>query len=175
MRAWPADSRAQALAARGVARVATLGRRGAFRMLAVLFALTAQSAIASCSAADAVPIIEVAGSDYALIAPDTLPSGPTRFRFHSTGTVAHELAMARVKAGVSLAQVLATELRGGEVEALYDPGDGLLYASPGDRVEAELLLDLEPGRSYVLVCTLETDGKSHATLGMVRGLTVRAR
>ena len=86
MRAWPAGGRAQALAARGVARVATLGRRGALRMLAGVGALTAQSAIASCSAAEAVPIIDVAGSDYALIAPDTLPSGPTRFRFHSTGT-----------------------------------------------------------------------------------------
>ena len=125
------------------------------------------------SPADVTVIIE--GTDFAFAAPDTLSPGPTRFRFQRSGTVAHEMAIARVKAGTTLATALKTEAAGGAVEGLYDEGDGLLYADVGETIEAELLVNLEPGRQYVLACTLETNGKVHTTLGMVKGIVVRAR
>lgn len=135
-------------------------------------------ACAACAApspppAQQLPVVEVIGRDFALEAPDSLPPGQTRFRFRREGTVAHEVAIARVRAGVSLDSLLRVELAGGNIDGLYDPGEGLLYADPGEVVEAELLITLEAGRDYVLICTLDKDGKPHSTLGMVRGLRVR--
>ena len=45
----------------------------------------------------------IEGTDFAFVAPDTMSPGPTRFRFQRSGTVAHEMAIARVKAGTTLA------------------------------------------------------------------------
>lgn len=131
--------------------------------------------LSSCANPRGEAIIDVAGSDFAFVAPDTVAPGPTRFRFQRTGTVGHEVAIGRVKQGVSLAQVLAAEVSGSPVDSLYDDGDGLLFADVSEHTETELLLDLAPGRQYVLMCTLEKDGKPHTMLGMVKGLTVRAR
>ena len=74
------------------------------------------AAIGACSRVGALPVIAVTGGDYALIAPDSVSPGPTRLRFANSGTVAHELAIARVKSGVAIGRVLDTELKGGEVE-----------------------------------------------------------
>ena len=131
--------------------------------------------LAGCAAAPAERVVEVTGTDFAFVAPDTLSPGATRFRFRRTGTVAHEVAIARVKRGVPLAQVLSAEARGDDTQALYDEGAGLLYAAITEQAEAELLVDLEPGRQYVLACTLDENGKPHAMLGMVKAITVRER
>lgn len=120
------------------------------------------------------PVVDVIGRDFALQAPDSVPAGPTRFRFRREGTVAHEVAIARVRAGVNLDTLLAIELKGGNIDGLYDAGEGLLYADPGEQVDAELLVTLEAGRDYVLICTLNKDGRPHSVLGMVRPLKVYA-
>jgi hypothetical protein len=78
-----------------------------------------------------------------------------------------------VKRGVPLDSVLRLEVAGGNIDGLYDPGEGLLYTAVGETVDAQLLVTLEAGRDYVLICTLEKDGKPHSMLGMVRGLRVR--
>jgi hypothetical protein len=118
-------------------------------------------------------VVQVVGHDFALDAPDSLPAGPTRFHFRSDGTVPHEVAIARVKQGVPLDSVLRLELAGGDIDGLYDPGEGLLYTAVGETVDAELLVTLDAGRDYVLICTLEKDGKPHSTMGMVKGVRVR--
>lgn len=131
--------------------------------------------VSSCASPRREALIDVVGSDFAFVAPDSADPGPTRFRFQRSGTVAHEVAIGRVKQGVPLSRVLAAEASGSPVDSLYDEGDGLLYADISEHTETELLLDLAPGRQYVLMCTLEKDGKPHTMLGMVKGLTVRAR
>lgn len=132
-------------------------------------------ALAAACAREA-PVVEVTGRDYALTAPDTLAPGVTRFHFTSAGSVAHEVAIARIKDGVPLATVLASEFKGADPEGLYDPGEGLLFAEPGQRVDAELLVDLKPGRTYMLICTLDAKGDTtHAMLGMLHPVHVRAR
>ncbi|MBY0489359.1 MAG: hypothetical protein K2R93_05915 [Gemmatimonadaceae bacterium] len=120
----------------------------------------------------AVPVVQIVGHDFAFEAPDSLPPGPTRFAFRSDGTVPHEVAIARVKRGVSLDSVLRVEIAGGDIDGLYDPGEGLLYTAVGETVTAELQVTLEAGRDYVLACTLEKDCKAHSMLGMVRGVRV---
>ena len=134
-----------------------------------------QVSISSCASPRGDAIVDVVGSDFAFVAPESVAPGPTRFRFKRLGTVAHEVAIGRVKQGVSLSRVLAAEVSGSPADSLYDDGNGLLFADVNEHAETELLLDLAPGRQYVLICTLETNGKPHAMLGMVKGLTVRVR
>ncbi len=141
----------------------------------ILSGAIASSALAACAGAPASRDVEVTGTEYALVSPDSLPAGPARFHFRNTGRVAHEVAIARVKLGVPLDSVLRMELRGDDVEKLYDPGDGLLYADAGEVVEAALAVDLLPGRDYALICTLPDSAKTpHSMRGMVRGLRVKA-
>ncbi len=137
-----------------------------------MLALTTACAVAPAEKPVEAPVVQIVGHDFALESPDSLPAGPTRFAFRSDGTVPHEVAIGRVKRGVSLDSVLRVELAGAEVAGLYDPGEGLLYTAVGETVEAELQVTLEAGRDYVLICTLEKDGKPHSTMGMVRGLRV---
>jgi hypothetical protein len=126
--------------------------------------------------ARSVPVIEVTGRDYALTAPDSAAPGLTRVHFVSNGTVAHEVAIARIKNGVRLDSLLALEFKGADVEGMYDPGEGLLYAEPGERVDGDLLVELQPGRSYMLICTLAAKGDTtHSMLGMLHPLHVRAK
>lgn len=133
--------------------------------------------LASCKTAappDELPLVNVIGRNFALEAPDSLPAGPTRFRFRNDGTVAHEVAIGRVKNGVSLDSLLRLELAGKDIEGLYDPGEGLLFANNGETIDSELVVTLEKGRDYVLICTLDEKGKPQSMLGMVRGLRVKA-
>lgn len=153
---------------------------------------TARSLVIVCSAAMAIacasspaeqigeqmaepPVVQVVGHDFALDAPDSLPPGLTRFTFRSDGTVPHEVSIARVKQGVSLDSLLRLELNGADITGLYDPGEGLLYTDVGETVDAALLVTLERGRDYVLICTLDEKGKPHSMLGMVRGLRVTSQ
>lgn len=119
------------------------------------------------------PVVQIVAHDFAFEAPDSLPPGPTRFHFRSDGSVAHEVGFARVKRGVSLDSALRIELAGGDPAGLYDAGEGLLYTNPGETNDSELLVTLEPGRDYVLLCTLETNGAVHSMKGMVKGVRVR--
>jgi hypothetical protein len=135
-----------------------------------MLALTSACAVAPAEKPVEVPVVQIVGHDFALESPDSLPAGATRFAFRSDGTVPHEVGIQRVKRGVTLDSVLRAELAGGDVEALYDPGAGLLYTAVGETVEAALQVTLEAGRDYVLICTLEKDGKPHSMMGMVRGL-----
>lgn len=128
---------------------------------------------AACGNPPAVREVIVSGTEYALVSPDTLSAGPVRFLFRNTGHMAHEVGIGRVKAGIPLDSVLRMELRGDDIERVYDAGEGLLYADVGDVVEAALHVELLSGRDYVLICTLpDSAGKAHSMRGMVRGLRV---
>lgn len=137
----------------------------------------ALGAVASCAPAGAreVPAIEVRGAEWAFQMPSTIAPGRQRVAFTNAGTVAHEVAVGLVKAGVSLDSVLAAELRGDPdiEEKAYESGAGLLWADAGDVVPQRLVLEFKPGRSYVFLCTLsDSTGTSHAQRGMLRGVTI---
>lgn len=116
------------------------------------------------------------GRDFAFRGPDTLPPGPTVFRFKNAGTLDHELGLALLRPGVTAAQAFAAERDGASVDSIYE-ADGLLYTPFGTEVDMGLTVDLQPGRSYVLICTLEGGPKEtpHVKLGMFKGLVVRPR
>lgn len=116
------------------------------------------------------------GSDFAFRGPDTLPPGPTTFRFKNAGTLDHELGLALLRPGVTAAQAFAAERDGAAVDSIYE-ADGLLYTPLGTEVDMGLTIDLQPGRNYVLICTLEDGPKEtpHVKLGMFKGLVIRPR
>jgi hypothetical protein len=116
----------------------------------------------------------VTGVDYAFEMRDTVTPGPVALGFHNGGKVAHEMGVVRLKAGASLAQVLAAERAGGDVESFFDGTVGILLARPGDTAGGRLLVNLESGRTYAVWCNFQDapDQPPHVKLGMVHSLRV---
>ena len=115
------------------------------------------------------------GTDYAFQAPDTLSGGRTAISFQNQGRVPHELVMARLKAGITMDQVLERLRSGGDPQELLDAMIGVLIARPDQTSGGELLVDLVPGRAYAIVCQFR-DGEGqppHLMLGMYKSLAVR--
>ncbi len=120
--------------------------------------------------------VRFVGADFAFQGPDTVAPGRTIFRFTNAGTLNHELGLGLLRPGVTGAQALAAELHGADVDSIYE-SDGLLFAPSGAQVDMGLVIDLKPGRNYVLICTLDAGPKNtpHVQLGMFKSLTVRPR
>jgi len=115
--------------------------------------------------------VTIVGSDYAFLQlPATLPAGPTLFAFENRGTKRHELSLTLLKAGIATDSLLKN-LRVGTVgsRAVSDSIVGLLLARPGDRSGGQLYVNLLPGRTYLVICTLRDtpDAQPHAELGMI--------
>jgi len=116
----------------------------------------------------------VTGSDYAFQFPDTLRPGQTNLRFVNAGSVDHEMGIALLRPGVTLAQVLDLVKAGGSPDSLLDGLVGILIARPGVTALGSLAVDLSPGRTYALFCNLQDapDKPPHSALGMVASRTV---
>ena len=132
--------------------------------------------VVGCNSMPRIRQVTYTGSDFAFQGPDTVAAGPTRFRFKNAGSVNHELALALLRPGVTGAQALAAELSGADVDSVYE-ADGLLYLPLGEQVDMSLAIDLQPGRNYVLMCTLDAGNRKtpHVQLGMFKSLTVLTR
>lgn len=143
------------------------------RLLAGAIALAA-AGLAGCSAAPAPNELTVIGLDYAFTAPDTLPPGPTVIAFENGGEVDHEMILVRLKEGVTLDQVMEAVRGGGDPREFTEGGPGILIAAPEQTTASRLLVDLQPGRTYALVCNFqdEPEAPPHTALGMWRALEV---
>lgn len=130
--------------------------------------------LACAPAGTQAPEIVVVGTDYAFAHPDTLPAGRTALAFENRGRVHHELMLAKLKPGVTLEQALAANQAGDDVRTLQEDGASVLYASPGGRSTARLLVDLEAGRTYAVVCLMRDTEQAppHAVMGMVSSIAV---
>jgi hypothetical protein len=130
--------------------------------------------LACAPACSQAPEVVIVGTDYAFAHPDTLPAGPTALAFENRGRVDHELMLAKLKAGVTLEQALAANQRGADVSSFLEDGASVLLASPGGRSTARLLVDLEAGRTYAVVCLMRDDEQAppHAAMGMVGSIVV---
>lgn len=118
-----------------------------------------------CTGEPAVSEVTVVGTDYAFDVADTLPSGPTVFVLENQGAVEHELGMGLLKEGLTMEEAMASEQEGGDP---LEESLGFVYADPGERSPSGLLVDLESGRRYGLVCLLQDhpDAAQHVELGM---------
>lgn len=118
--------------------------------------------------------LTIIGVDYAFGGPHTLPPGPTAITFENRGQVEHEMILVRLKKGVTLDQVMEGVASGDDPTDFTEGGSGILIVGPGQTTASRLLVDMMPGRTYVLVCSLQSgpEGKPHLQLGMVSTLQV---
>jgi hypothetical protein len=140
--------------------------------VAATFAITLAAApptfLTGCASEETTNNITVGGIDYAFDAPSTLPPGPTAIAFENRGQVPHEMILVRLKEGMTLDQLMEGTEAGGNPRDFTEGGPGILIAEPGQTAASRLLVDLLPGRSYVLICNFqdEPDAPSHMALGM---------
>lgn len=128
----------------------------------------------------AVRTVRVVGTDYAFTAPDTVPRGRTAFTFANRGTQGHEMAIARLRAGIGATEILAAARKGIPTPLLagaYTDGPplGALFVAPGTAGRATLVMDIARGHTYLIVCTLHDTpaDPQHAALGMFHVVHVR--
>lgn len=117
--------------------------------------------------------VTVIGLDYAFQAPDTLPAGPVTLSLLNRGTVRHELILLLLNEGRTLGELLqATTL---EARTSLSRPLGLIFAQPGQPADAQLIVNLVPGRSYVFLCVLRDapDKPPHSAMGMAKALVVK--
>jgi hypothetical protein len=119
--------------------------------------------------------VAIEARDYAFNAPAILPPGLTAFRFVNHGTVPHEVQLFRFAPGVSAQTARAYLAAGDAPDSAADPSGSVLIAFAGVTAREEILVDLERGEQYALICGFrDAPGKpKHATLGMVALLKVR--
>ena len=133
--------------------------------------------VLGCSAASvgASTEILVPATDYAFEVQRALPAGPAVFRLANRGRVPHELALGRLKPGVTADSLLAFAAAGGDPGDLADGVVGILIAGPGETSIGSLAAELSSGRTYMMICQFQ-DADSlppHVVLGMQAAFTVK--
>src|SRR5437870_4645178 len=94
--------------------------------------------------------VAVVGNDYAFVQlPLSVPAGPTLFSFENRGKVRHELSIALLKPGVTLADVMQGKVGAVSSRAVSDSIVGLLIARPGEAAGGKLYVELRSGRRYL--------------------------
>lgn len=125
-----------------------------------------------------IPTDTIDGLDYAFRAPAVVQPGRRWLAFRNQGKVAHELSIALLRAGVTVDSAVNVNKAGGDVDALFEPGEwGLLHGQPGQKILGRLDIDLLPGREYSIVCFFQDSAKAppHMTLGMYGSVRVARR
>lgn len=131
-------------------------------------------AAVGCSAEPTTHSVLVHANDYAFTVADSLPAGPTAFGLSNTGAVPHELIIVRLRPGADVQELLRLEAAGGSSRELRDPPAGILTADPGTTTPGQLLLTLQAGERYLMVCNFQDSVSAplHLQLGMLKLITV---
>jgi hypothetical protein len=147
-------------------------KRTARAAVCFLFALASGAASGQTTNPPSLEVrqeIEVVANDYAFTPlPAHIVAGPTVFTFANHGTVQHEASLSRLKDGVTIDDLIKVIKSGGRPRDVVERSIGILIAGPGKSPDGKLWVDLLPGSSYVLICTLrdKPDAQPHALLGM---------
>jgi hypothetical protein len=154
-------------------RTARSGRSARSTGLGLLIALMAMG-LTSGLAAQPPRQLVIRGIDHAFQAPDTVPAGLTMITLENRGTVRHEVIVARLKEGRTLADMMEAKTIP-ERLAMLDAVLGMVLAEAGQRSPGSLVGELAPGRSYVLLCVVvDPPGTPpHMQQGMVGVIQVR--
>ena len=142
---------------------------------AVIMGLSACGGGADAPAADAAPsgpqVVEIATSDFAFTAPDSIAAGLVTLRMTAGGSEFHHVQVVRLDEGHTFADLQAELAKGeGAFPSWVRMLGGVNGADSGATAETSLLL--EPG-NYALLCMIpSSDMMPHFAKGMVRPLTV---
>lgn len=117
----------------------------------------------------AAPTITITGTDYAFQIPTRVRAGATLLAFENHGTVRHEMSVALLKVGLAPDSVLQAITRGTRRRDFVEGQAALIIAAPGEPSGPRLWLNLQKGRTYVVLCTLRDspDQPQHTSLGMI--------
>lgn len=145
------------------------------RLLSLGTALTAL-ALSGCATPRTPHSVVVQANEYAFTAPDSLPAGATAFGLSNGGKVAHEIIVVRLRPNADLQEILRLDRADSSWSALRDAPSGILTAEPGVTTPGQLLINLEAGERYLLVCNFQDSetAPAHFRLGMFKLVTVHA-
>lgn len=125
---------------------------------------------------NAIAEVHIQGADYAFVGvPETIPAGRTAFSYQNIGKVRHEMGIERLVAGRTLDDVMQADEKKTPDDSLYAGAAGILITKSGETAPGKILVDLEPGRTYILWCDFRDSAgaKRHSDMGMVGAFTVR--
>ena len=123
------------------------------------------------------PVDTFVGHDYAFTVARPPVAGRRLIRFVNAGRQRHEVALARLKPGVTLAQMRALDEKGGDVMSLFDQALGILHGYGGVTPAGMLEVDFVAGREYVYECGFQDGDTSppHHKLGMFGSFVVKPK
>ena len=112
----------------------------------------------------------VGAMDYAYDAPDSLAAGMVAFGLENRGTVAHELIVVGLRPDADVAEILRRDRADSTWRHLREPPSGILTADSGVRTPGSLLVSLERGKRYLLLCNFQDSdtARAHLHLGMFK-------
>ena len=112
--------------------------------------------------------LQVIGTDYGFTVPATVPAGPTTIRFVNRGKVPHEMALGRLREGMTADSVMARLAEGRDPGEVTDGVVGILIVEPGDSSIGALRTDLVSGRTYMMICQFQDADTlpPHVAMGM---------
>jgi hypothetical protein len=119
-------------------------------------------------------MVRIMGTDYAFQLPEHVRAGETIFTFENRGSVRHEMALALLKPGFRPDSILTSVIAGSPRRNWLEGQAPLIVSRPGDQPGPGLWLDLQAGRTYLVICTLrdKPDASPHAAMGMVASFRV---
>ena len=111
-------------------------------------------------------LVRITGTDYAFHIPDHIRAGETIFTFENRGSVRHEMSLALVKAGVGPDSIFTTLVAGSARRDWLEGQAPLIVSRPGDHPGPGLWLDLQAGRTFLVLCTLRDTANARPHLMM---------
>jgi hypothetical protein len=108
--------------------------------------------------------------DYAFQSPDSVPAGRVSFALENAGKVPHEVIVVQLKPEATFGDIVRRERAESTWRHLREPPSGILTADPGVRTPGQLLVRLEKGQRYLLLCNFQDADTTppHLQLGMAR-------
>lgn len=140
----------------------------------VLPALVVLAGGAAAARSGPLQSVRITGTDYAFQVPEHIRAGETVFTFQNRGAVRHEMSLALLKEGVALDSVLASVVAGSARRNWLDGQAALIVSRPADPPGPGVWLNLEAGRTYLVICTLRDtpEAQPHVMMGMVSSFRV---
>lgn len=142
--------------------------------LLVLFSLTACTAVTPVTTPSKT--LEIVGTDYAFIAPESIDAGVTTLTFENRGKQRHEMILVRLRPDAAPRAFADSAMRDGRTRALRATGSAVLFADPGKaNTVVSVRANFQRGERWALVCQFRdtTTAPKHNTLGMFKVLAVR--
>jgi hypothetical protein len=124
--------------------------------------------LASLACTETPRTVEIHGRDYAFVAPATLPSGNTTFRFINDGTVLHELQLFQFRKGTTPEAAARLLAAGPLPDSAYEGSGAVLITAPGTAAREQVIIPLGRGEVYGLLCAFRNAESlpRHSAMGM---------